>query len=65
MSHQRDKKEKLCAHIFIKNAKKVKKNAFESWRSNVDEMRDAECEMLAEKGYSKIQNIEDELRDLE
>ena len=64
LSHQRDKKEKLCAHILIKNAKKIKRNAFESWRKNIDEMKDKECEMLADRGYSKIQLLQDELREL-
>ena len=65
LSHQRERREKLCVHIFIKNAKKVKQHAFRSWRNNVDDLKDMEAEYLAERGYSKIHELEEDIRDLQ
>ena len=65
LAHQREKKEKLCVHILMKNADKLKKNAFDVWKKNVNNMRDEEYEELGRKGYKKMNNLEYELKELE
>lgn len=57
-SHQRDKKEKLCAYVFMRNAKKVKQFAFSTWRKNSNQLRDQENIELAHRGESKLEYLE-------
>lgn len=63
-AHQREKKEKLCAHLLARRAEKVKQNAFSEWRKRNEEMKEMEALELADRGEDRIQSLEEELKDL-
>ena len=64
-AHQREKKEKICAYALNRAANKVKSHAFSVWRDRNNELREHEAQNLVDKGEERIQDLEEELRDLE
>lgn len=65
LAYQEDRKEKLCAHVFIKNLRKVQFFGLNTWRTRVSEMKEAELFQLEEQGNAKITSLEEEVNDLE
>lgn len=59
LAYQEDRKEKLCAHVFIKNMRKVQMFGLLTWKKRVSQMKEAELLQLEEDGNAKITNLEE------
>lgn len=65
LAYQEDRKEKLCAHVFIKNLRKVQLYGLLTWKKRVSQMKEAELENLEDMGSNKINSLEEEVNQLE
>lgn len=41
LAYQEDRKEKLCAHVFIKNLRKVQLYGLLTWKKRVSQMKES------------------------
>lgn len=59
LAHQEDRKEKLCAHVFLKNMRKVQLFGLLAWKQRVGEMKEGELLQLEEEGNAKMGSLEE------
>jgi hypothetical protein len=65
LSYQEDRKEKLSAHVFLKNMRKVQLFALLTWKKRVSEAKQEEIYQLEDQGVGKINSLEEEVIELE
>jgi hypothetical protein len=57
LAYQEDRKEKLSAHVFLKNMRKVQRYAMFTWKHRVSQMKESELEHLEDMGGNKIATL--------
>lgn len=65
LSYHEDRKEKLAAHLLLKNVRKIKLYAMQAWRDRIREFKEGELQHLEDQGNTKINYLEEEINDLE